>query len=97
MIIEINANLQRFHQKNPVQGYWEPISTVMLSTNSTKIGVFYDSYKTACAPNPVLDLNYQYNYRYFEDFLLRIVSASSILYVFNIIITRSHDYYDLVG
>ncbi|VVC45536.1 Hypothetical protein CINCED_3A002705 [Cinara cedri] len=52
--------------------YWEPISTVMVSTNNSRIGSFYESYKNACAPNPVLDLNYHKHYSYFEDFLLRI-------------------------
>jgi len=54
--------------------YWEPISTVMLSTNNTKIGNFYESYKNACAPNPVLDLNYRTTYSYFEDFLLQVAT-----------------------
>lgn len=61
----------------------------MISTNNTKIGNFYESYKNACAPNPVLDLNYRTTYSYFEDFLLRVVSFlpssvnnnSNIIYV----------------
>lgn len=61
----------------------------MISTNNTKIGNFYESYKNACAPNPVLDLNYRTTYNYFEDFLLQVVSFfpssfnnnSNIIYV----------------
>lgn len=56
------------------QSYWEPVSTVMLTGNNTKIDNFYESYKNTCAPNPVLDLNYHSNYSYFEDFLLSVVS-----------------------
>lgn len=61
----------------------------MISTNNTKIGNFYESYKNACAPNPVLDLNYRTTYNYLEDFLLQVVSFlqssvnnnSNIIYV----------------
>lgn len=57
------------------QNYWEPVSTVMLSTNDTKIGKFYESYKKSCAPNPVEDLNYQSDRSYFDDFLLCTVNS----------------------
>lgn len=71
-------NVYVFYENNFcfLQNYWEPISTVMLSTNNTQVGTFYESYKNACAPNPVLDLNYRTTYSYFEDFLLQVVSFS---------------------
>lgn len=51
----------------------------MLSTNNTNITTFYESYKNACAPNPVLDLNRHNTYRYFEDFLLSVVNVLTLI------------------
>lgn len=48
----------------------------MLSSKNTSIVTIYESYKNACAPNPVLDLNYRKTYSYFEDFLLQVVSVT---------------------
>jgi len=47
----------------------------MLAANNDQISSFYESYKNACAPNPVLDLNYNSAHTYFEDFLLQVVSS----------------------
>lgn len=58
-----------------LQNYWEPISTVLLAANNDQINSFYESYKNTCAPNPVLDLNYNSDHTYFEDFLLQVVSV----------------------
>lgn len=60
------------------QNFWEPVTTVMLSTKDARIGEFYESYKNSCAPNPVEDLSYQSNRSFFEDFLLRIVGSCAI-------------------
>lgn len=67
-----------YFTKNLFQNYWEPISTVMITTNDARIYEFYDSYKNSCAPNPVLDLNYHITYNYFEDFLLKVVSIFTV-------------------